>query len=73
MVPTLACVNQADQVVHAASSGKTLMRWGGDVTRLPLIQTADDDPMGHIMAGDVFSPNQTGPLAKRITDWAKRL
>ena len=73
MVPTLACVNQADQVVHAASTGKTLMRWGGDVTRLPLIQTTDDDPMGHIMAGDVFSPNQTGPLAKRITDWAKRL
>jgi len=25
--------------------------------------------MGHVMAGDVFSPNQTAPLARRILDW----
>jgi hypothetical protein len=29
--------------------------------------------MGHVMVGDVFSPNQTAPLAQRIIDWARDL
>jgi hypothetical protein len=35
-----------------------------------LIQGPLDDKEGHVMAGDVFSPNQTAPLAQQIIDWA---
>lgn len=71
--PTLMAYNTADQVVCAKSIAKVAARWGGPVTHVDLIQGPDDDAMGHIMAGDIFSPRQTAPLAARITDWVHTL
>jgi len=33
------------------------------------VQGPDDDAMGHVMAGDVFSPAQTEPLVAAILRW----
>ncbi|MEJ6397730.1 alpha/beta hydrolase [Yoonia sp. 208BN28-4] len=71
--PTLAAFTETDQVVNAGSIHRVLKRWGGPVTHVPLVQGPDDDAMGHVMAGDVFSPKQTAPLAARIIDWVRTL
>ncbi|WP_375281039.1 alpha/beta hydrolase [Pseudooctadecabacter sp.] len=62
-----------DQVVHPAKIRAVMARWGGPVTTDVLRRGPDDDAMGHVMAGDVFSPGQTAPLADRIIAWAKDL
>ena len=32
-----------------------------------------DDPYGHILAGDILSPNQTAPVVALITNWLRGL
>ena len=71
--PALFCFNAADQVVHPAHIEKVIARWGGPTETVALIQTVADDAMGHVMAGDVFSPGQTLPLARQILAWCKAL
>ena len=67
--PVYVAMNNADQVVSPRRTRQTLARWGGTVVFDEVTQTARDDPMGHIMAGDIFSPDQTAPLAARISAW----
>lgn len=71
--PMMIAVNANDQVINPARAEKVLRRWGGPTLAHQLVQTADDDSHGHIMAGDVFSPNQTGPLSAAIVEWAQTL
>ena len=67
--PCLFSYNEADTVVEPAEIPKVAARWGGPTT-LDLIQPGPgDDANGHVMAGDVFSPGQTAPMAKRILAW----
>lgn len=67
--PTFFAVNPADRVISAPEAKATAARWGGPVTYHKVKAGPKDDAMGHVMAGDVFSPNQTAPLARRILDW----
>ena len=71
--PALFCVNEADQVVHPDETRKVVARWGAPAQSVALIQTPQDDDMGHVMAGDVFSPGQTAPLCRQIVAWFKAL
>lgn len=67
--PALFAYNQTDQVVSAKRTQKIIGRWGGPAATHLLTQGPDDDAMGHVMAGDVFSPAQTAPLANAILRW----
>ncbi len=69
----LTAVNPDDQVISPQKAEAVMARWGGPTEKITLIQTPDDDDMGHVMAGDVFSPGQTRPLADKIIAWAKNL
>lgn len=71
--PALFCLNETDQVVHPDETRKVMARWGAPTRSVALIQTPQDDAMGHVMAGDVFSPGQTAPLARQITAWVQGL
>jgi esterase/lipase len=71
--PALFCFNEADQVVHPKDTRRVMHQWGAPVQEIKIIQSSDDDDMGHIMAGDVMSPGQTEPLAKRILAWLNAL
>ncbi len=71
--PALFCFNEADQVVHPEDIRKVHDRWGGQVDTVAIEQTAADDEMGHVMAGDIFSPGQTAPLAQQMIAWLKAL
>lgn len=72
-VPLLMAVNPRDQVINPKRAEQVCVRWGGPSEMIPLEQTPLDDPMGHIMAGDIFSPGQTAPLVGRIVAWARNL
>lgn len=72
-VPALFCFNAADRVVDPAKTRQVIARWGGSTGIVMLDQQPQDDRMGHVMAGDVFSSGQTLPLAKRILAWLAQL
>ena len=69
--PALFVLNEADTVVHPGAARKVMARWGGPVAEDVVEPGPGDDENGHVMAGDVFSPNQTEPLARRISAWLK--
>jgi len=71
--PALFCFNEGDQVVNPREIEKTIARWGAPTETKLLHQTEADDEMGHLMAGDIFSPGQTEPLAQHISEWFDRI
>lgn len=71
--PTLVALNPEDQVISPRAARKAMARWDGPVTHHTLSQGPEDDAMGHVMAGEVFSPAQTAPLSARISDWARQI
>ncbi len=71
--PGLFVMNEDDGVVSPKLTRKTMARWGAKTTEHIVTPGPGDDANGHVMAGDVFSPNQTAPLAKRISAWLQGL
>lgn len=71
--PGYFAFTETDQVVSPRKTRRVMARWAGPMIEDVLIQGPKDDAMGHVMAGDVFSPDQTAPLAERIIQWAKSL
>jgi len=69
--PAYFAFGETDPVVRPLKTRKMMARWGEAVRADILVQGPLDDKMGHVMAGDVFSPNQTAPLAQRIINWAR--
>lgn len=69
MTPAFFAYNERDQVVSARQTEKVMGLWGGKTKAHLLLQGPGDDVMGHVMAGDVFSPSQTEPLAEAILRW----
>ena len=67
--PGLFVFNETDRVVSPDATRAVMARWGGPVQHLPVAPGPDDDAMGHILAGETFSPEQTEPLARRILAW----
>ena len=71
--PALFCYSEDDQVVDPARAKRIMRKWGAPAEAHVLQKTDQDDEMGHLMAGDIFSPGQTRPLAQRITAWCEAL
>ena len=72
-VPSYFAYSEADQVVHPTRTRQVKARWGGPVETDLLQAGPEDDPMAHVMAGDIFSPRQTAPLAERMIAWLRGL
>lgn len=71
--PAYFAFAQTDKIVDPKKTRHVMRRWGGPVTEDILIQGPKDDKDGHVMAGDIFSPEQTEPLAARIINWIDAL
>lgn len=71
--PAYFALCETDEVVSPAKTRTVMERWGGSLAEDILVQGPNDDKMGHVMAGDVFSPDQTAPLAERVIRWARGL
>lgn len=73
VTPALFAHNLTDKIVSSFATRKAMARWGAMTEELLLVPTPEDDEEGHVMAGDVFSPGQTGPLSARILAWLQAL
>lgn len=70
-IPALFIFSDEDQVVDASVTRAVLSRWGGPVeVYQPQLQPGDD-PYAHVVAGDMLSPSQNAPVAKRIITWVR--
>ncbi len=71
--PALFIFSDDDRVVVPAATHAAIAEWGGPVTDWTPALSDADDPSRHVIAGDIVSPDQTGPVAERIIDWARGL
>ncbi len=62
-----------DQIVSADATEAVAANWGGIVHRHVVDPAPGLDPMGHVLAGDIVSPNGTDPTVAKILDWARGL
>jgi alpha-beta hydrolase superfamily lysophospholipase len=72
-VPVLAIWSPDDRVIDPAAIAPVLAAWAGPVTTEERRMTPDDDPMAHVIAGDILSPGQTEAVIDRILTWAAGL
>ncbi len=72
-IPALFYYADVDEVVSAAKTDKIMEGWGGAVTRVTPALTDADDPMSHVIAGDIMSPAQTEFATQTMLDWAQGL
>lgn len=72
-VPALFIYAKEDQIVSADATEAVAANWGGIVHRHVVDPAPGLDPMGHVLAGDIVSPNGTDPTVAKILDWARGL
>lgn len=72
-VPAIFFISSEDQVVDPKKSRQAAAAWGAPSEIVPVVPIEGDDPGGHILAGDILSPNKTAPVAERILSWARSL
>lgn len=71
--PALFLYAPADQVIDPDHIPPVIDAWGGP-TQVELREMqGDDDPLSHVIAGDIMSPGQTEAVIAIITDWARGL
>ena len=71
--PALFLYAPADRVIDPALIPPVAAAWGGPARVEPREMQGDDDPMSHVIAGDILSPGQTEAVIALITDWARGL
>jgi alpha-beta hydrolase superfamily lysophospholipase len=72
-VPAIFFVSNEDTVVDPTLSRRAAAQWGAASELVPVVRVEGDDPGGHILAGDILSPNKTAPVSERIIAWARGL
>jgi hypothetical protein len=72
-VPALFYLSDHDRVVHAEKTTDIARSWGGPTTLIRVLLSARDDPLAHVLAGDIRSPAQTEHAVQRIISWIDRL
>ncbi len=72
-MPALFLYSLADRVVDPAATARVARVWGGPVRSWHPDLTDRDDPMRHVIAGRVLSPDQTRPVVAQILAWARTL
>lgn len=71
--PALFVYSPDDRVVSPRAIRRIAARWGGPVETMEMELAPGDDPMSHVLAGDILSPGGTAPLVAAILAWAERL
>ena len=72
-VPALFYYSDEDQVVRPDLTDSVLARWGGPATRIAPVLTDGDDPLAHVVAGDILSPGNTAPAAEAMIRWIAQI
>lgn len=72
-VPLLVLISPQDQVVSPDRTRAVLAGWGGPVQIEERAMEPGDDAYGHILAGDILSPDQTAPVVGLVLNWVRGL
>ncbi len=72
-LPLLLVRSPADRVVSPRAAEALGRGWGGPVTDVVIQPGPGVDPAAHVIAGDILSPAQTGPVADLVTRFAAGL
>ncbi len=73
-VPALFAFSAADQVVRPDITTQIMADWGGPTARFdPGEMTAADDPLAHVIAGDIMSPSKTEATVTAMRAWIEGL
>ncbi len=70
-IPALFYFSTEDRVVAPEVTQRIAGRWGGDVTIVNPVANPGDDPLRHVMTGDIRSPSQTDKTIQTMLDWIK--
>lgn len=70
-LPALFVYSPNDQIIDAVETESVIQRWGGPVEVLLVPETSD--PTGHMVAGDIFSPETNATVIDAVTAWIERL
>ena len=73
MVPALFYFSEKDAVVDATETARVAEQWGAPVTRGYPELREGDDPLAHVIAGDILAPGNTDAAIKRILEWVATL
>lgn len=72
-LPALFVYSPLDSVVDAGRTARIALHWqGASESFVPEIAVAEQ-ASAHVITGDIISPDRTGPVARRIIDWASEL
>ncbi|MEO1036992.1 MAG: alpha/beta fold hydrolase [Pseudomonadota bacterium] len=71
-VPTLLVRSDRDVVIDMAKADQTVERFSS-ATRGTVVVTESTDPWGHVIAGDIMSPESTDVIATAVIDFVRRL
>jgi esterase/lipase len=72
-VPALFVLSRTDTVVDTRAATRAAAEWGGPSELVPVTLMPEDDPAGHVLAGDILSPGTTAPLVERVLGWVTGL
>ena len=72
-VPALFYFSPNDKVVRPEKTVWVAGRWGGPASVVTLALGPNDDPLAHIIAGDIVSPEQNERAFQKILSWIKQL
>jgi alpha-beta hydrolase superfamily lysophospholipase len=72
-LPLMLVRSPADRVVSPGAAEALGRGWGGPVTDVVIAPGPGIDPAAHVIAGDILSPAQTGPIADQIVRFAQEL
>lgn len=72
-VPALFLFAPADAVVSHDETERVLAQWGGPTTVRRVAVREGDDPLSHVIAGDILSPGGTAPAVAALVEWAEGL
>lgn len=71
-MPALILLSPTDAVIERDLVRRLAQDWGGPAELVEIELGPGDDPAGHVLAGDILSPDRTDEVAFLITDWARR-
>ncbi|RED13930.1 alpha/beta hydrolase [Pontivivens insulae] len=71
--PALFIFSREDQVVDPEATQRIVDAWGGPVDVVNPVMGPQDDPLSHVISGDIMSPGQTALTAEILIEWAESL
>lgn len=72
-VPALFYFSDEDQVIDQSRTREIAEAWGAASTIRTVTLEPGDDPLSHVIAGEIMSPSQTDSATQALLDWIEGL